>query len=141
MLTFVVFGNDLYAIFCVLNDMQVSQLMMCNIVSYKQQYMNSFLIYFIVDVFQNHRTTLKRISQAAHLVPSFLKIYQNAVIAISATECIRPTRVQFKENMKAITISFILSRNILLTAKLNYWKYLVKIKALSSLILINLLRC
>ena len=74
MLTFVAFNNDMYAIFwCVLNDTQVSQLMVCNIVSYKQQYMNSFLIYFIVDVFQNHRTTLKRISQAAHLFPLCLK--------------------------------------------------------------------
>ena len=34
-----------------------------------------------------------------------------------------------------------LSRHIVLTSNLNYWKYLVTINALPSLILINLLRC
>ena len=89
--------------------------------------MNSFLIYFLVDVFQNHRTTIKIVDQPAHLVQLCLNIYQNFVIAISTSECIRPARGQFKGNMKAIPTSFILSMNMVLTDKLDYWKYLVKI--------------
>ena len=68
------FKNNPHGIlWCLINDIQVYQLIVFNIVSEKQPYMDELLIYFIFGVFQNHRTTLKSIDQAAHLVSLCLK--------------------------------------------------------------------